>query len=590
MMNQYKQTKARRLVSFKVATLALAIVAMICCFSILTFAAEAPSLSLHEHFSVGMENANGLYVKEYDGTTDADISLSEAGIAYLQASLALTPEELALVDFDATASYNSANVKDATTITVEVVALANEETEAAQAAAQKASSLMPAPLTLAARIAPKTLSWNYANDGYVEASVQYVWGQSEYSLTLNTSSLPAFEDGVAPAFVNASEQIALKNVQLSDVVSNGLLQKLEIALVDPNYRAEALTLLVKVEPVQLVSITWADYDKYSQYTFMYGDTTVNMIGAMGVTADGTTCPLTIEFPEGFGDVGVYDNVTAIAPDGFAFASGVSATIRVTITPRTYTVWMDNAVYVGNADHQVKPTVYSLIVGGDIPADVLAAITYAGNAQSACGTYTVVATLPESENYSFVNKAGEAITSLSATLEIRKSYETSKNETMPFQAILSASNGIPTGVTVDVAISTAVSGSAVAEFPLYKAYNVTITGKADSALTLTIPVTPDLYGKGVEALDADDLYIYNTVTGSLVKANTIEGLTVTVGEGYYQITGVEGDSETTFVLAPTYNAPFWGSVWSTLLIVLIAVVVLGGMIALGFYRLRRAGNK
>lgn len=587
MTNQYKQTKARRLGFFKIATLALAIAAMICCFSILAFAAEAPAMSLHEHFSVGMESHNGLLVKEYDGTTDADITLNEAGIAYLQASLALTPEELALVDFGATASFNSANVKEANAITVSVIAQANAETEAAQAAAQKATELLPAPLSMEARIVPMTLSWDYANDQCVELSAQYVWGKTEYTLQLNTASLPAFDGGEVPGFANASAEIVLKDVQLSHV-GEGILKKVAIELTDPNYCAEPLAVYVKIEPVQLVSISWVDYEKYAQYNFMYGDPAANMIGAMGVTADGATYPLAVEYPENFGNVGVYDNVTAFAPEGFAFANGVSETVRVTIAPRTYTVWLENATFFGN-DHQAIPTVYSLTVGGDLPADILAAITYTGNAQSACGTYAVVATLPESENYIFVNKAGETVTSLSATMEIRKPYITSENAEIPYQAILSASNGIPTGVTVDVAISTAVSGSAVAEFPLYKAYDVTITGKADSAMTLTIPFTADLYGKGVEALDVDDLYIYNTVTGALIKANTVEGLTVAVGEGYYQITGVEGDSETTFVLAPTYNAPFWGSVWSILLIVLIVLVLLGGMMALGFFRLRRAGN-
>jgi len=407
---------------------------------------------------------------------------------------------------------------------------------------------------------------------------------------LNTADLPAFATGETPSFASKTVEVVLKNVQLSDALGNGIAQAVTIELADSNYCAEPLQVVVKINPIQLVKITWVDYEKLSQYTFAYGDLAAHMISALGVTADGSSYPLSIQFPENYGNVGVYDTVTAIAPDGFAFASGVSATTRVTITPPTYTVWMDDAIFVGNANNQVKPTVYSLIVGGNLPADILAAITYTNNGQSAFGTYEVVATLPANANCAFVNKAGEAVTSLTATLEIRRTYVVSNNQEIPYQVVLTAPNGIPAGVSASVTIPEAPMSEALDEFPVYKAYTVSIVGTADSALTLTIPFASELYTENCAPLTADDLYVYNNVNGELFHANMIEGLTVTIGDGFYQVTGVPTDCEMTFVLAPVYNAPFWGSVWSILLIIFIALLLLGGMMALGFFRLRRVGSK
>ena len=584
MTNQYKQEKTRRMSFIKLATVVLAIVAMIGCFSILISAADAPALTLDEHFTIDMQTENGVYAKEYDGTADADITLNAAGVAYLKASLALTPEELALVDFAAEAKFNSANVAEASSITVTLTATANAETDEALAAAQKAAGLLPSPLSMAARITPKVLSWKYTN-GNLPLTAQYVLGQSDYSVSLNTASLPAFTTGETPAFAANSLSVVLKNVQLSDVSGSGVAQTVEVALADANYCAEPLNVVVTFKPIELTKITWVDYEKLSRYTFTFGDIEANQICALGTSADGNAYPLSIEYPANYGSAGTYD-ITAIAPEGFAFASGVAATMRVTINPRTYTVWMDDASFIGNADHQVEPTVYSLTVGGNLPADILAAITYTNNGQSAFGSYEVVATLPQIANYVFLNSAGEEVTSLTATLQIGKSYITAENPDMPYQVILSTPDGILGGVSATVTVPENLSGDVLEDFIGYKAYTVTIIGSTQSPLTLTVPVSSDLYLKDCEPFSAENLYVYNNVTGELTRANAIEGLSVVFENGCYQVTGVEGDSETTFVIAPTYTAPFWGSVWSVLLIIFLVLVLLGGMMALGFFRLRR----
>ena len=63
MTNHDKQTKMRRFGFFKLAAVALVLAAMLCCFSILTAADEAPAMSPADHFTIGMTNANGAYEK-----------------------------------------------------------------------------------------------------------------------------------------------------------------------------------------------------------------------------------------------------------------------------------------------------------------------------------------------------------------------------------------------------------------------------------------------------------------------------------------------------------------------------------------------
>lgn len=591
MTNQQKQTKARQFGFIKLATVALALVAMICCLSILTSAAEAPAMSLDEHFAINMNTENGVYVKEYDGTAEADITLNAAGVEYLKASLtALTPEELALIDFGATATFNSVNVTEASQITVVLTATAIDESAEAVAAAQKAAAMLPASLTMPGRVTPKVLAWKYTSSkNYVSLACGYVWGQADYTIDLNTASLPKFVSGEEPGFASQSTSVVLKNVQLSDLSGSGIAQDVTIALADPNYEAEPLKVVVEVRPIQITKITWVDYDKLSQYTFAYGDTAAHLISAMGTTADGNAYPLTIEYPANYGNVGAYD-VTAIAPAGFAFADGVSATTRVTVQPRTYTVSMNNASFIGTAGNQTKPTVFNLTVSGEIPADIRALITYTNNGQSAYGTYEVVATLPESANFSFVNAAGEKVTSLTATMQIRKAFITAENAEMPYQVILSSSKGFLDDVKATLTLPGELSSIVTDEFPYYKAYTVSIVGTQNGGLTMTLPISSELYAEGCATLTADDLYVYNFATGTLTHATEVAGLTVTVLDGCYQVSGIAGDSETTFVVAPAYSAPFWGSVWSILMIIGIVLVLLGGMMALGFFRLRRSGAK
>lgn len=588
-MTNQKQTKMRRIGFLKLVTVALVLAAMLCCFSILTSADEAPAMSLADHFTIGMTNANGAYEKTYDGTTDADITLNDAGRAQLSAMMtALSPEELLLVDLDVAASFNSANVAEATEITVTFTAVAKDDTAAAQDAVAKATKDLPDPIVLPGKIAPKALAWNYATGSSVALNGQYVAGQSAYSFTLNAADLPALAIENAPAFAEPTVSVTIQNVQASNL-GTAFAQTVTVALADPNYVAEPLQVTATFKPIEITKIVWNGNEAASKPTFTYGDANAYQLSAVGVAADGTSYPLTVVYPTVYGDAGVYTNVGVTAPAGCVFASGVSTTTTVTITPIVYTVWMDSASYIGNAGQQATPTVYSLTVNGDLPAEIRALIQYTNNAQSEYGSYAVVATLPTNANYSFVDRDGEAVTALNATLQIKRQFILAENQELPYQVVLSSPNGLLGEVSATVTIPTDLPADLVADFPAYKAYLVQIEGTTGEKLMLTISISKDLFLEDCKPFDVSDLYIYNG--SQLVSANTIEGYTVTLGDGFYRIEGVSANSSLTFVIAPTYEFTFWGSIWSILLIILLVLLVLITiMILIGLRLLRIRSEK
>jgi len=590
MTKQQTNTKARCFGIVKLAALALAVVALLCSFAVMASAAAARP-ALDSGFTVGVPYENGAYVKEYDGTKDADIELNAAGMTALEDAVFpnLKAVERRRIVLGATATFDSENVADATKITISYTVTPKDNSTNALAAAEKAAEFLPPDMVLPARIVPKTLTWNYAdsNNPFVALDSQYVWGQTEYSVTLNAADLPALSDPTI-AIRDTSFTVTVRNVQASNVVGAGLLseQTVAVALTDPNYRAEDLRVNVLVKPIQITQINWV-----GQSTYTYGDAAAMNVSAFGVTADGSSYPMSVVFPAGYGDAGTYTNITAVAPAGFVIADNLSATTSVTIRPRVYTVWMDSATYVGNPAHQSIPTVYSLSVGGDLPAEIRALITYTNNGKIDFGTYDVVAALPLSGNFQFVNTSGEAITSLAATLQIRSAYIPAKNTELPYQVIISTPQGFIGEIDATVTVPTDLANDAIDEFPCYKAYKVTISGTATESLTLTIPIASNLYVEGCEPLTIDDLYLYNGITGTLTPANTLEGYIVTIGDSFYQISGISTATTTgepvelTFVIAPVYEAPFWGSVWSILLIIFLLILLIALMILLGLYLMR-----
>jgi len=585
MTNQRKKTESRNHGFIKLATVAVVLVAMICCFTVLTSAVLVPEFAISEHFTIDLEYSNGMPVKEYDGTTDAPVSLTAKGEQALNAILEEADRNL--VKFEATAVYNSANVQDATTITVTFTAVPNGTTTAAVDAAAKYENLVPAPQVIAAKIVPQTLKWDYTN-GAPSNTVQYVMGQAEYSATVATTGLPALRDVkdavVNVAFVDAEFVATVGGVKAS-LENETYTTSVRVALKDSNYVAEPLNVEFTVQPIEIVRVVWQDYEELGQYSFVWGDAKAYGLVAVGLDANNNQYPLDVVYPAQYGNAGVYTDVRAVAVPGLKLANNVTPSVSVTIQRQMFIVSMDSATYFGNSDTQTVPNKYSLSVDGELPADVRELILYLNNDLSAFGVHTVEAVLPESQNYYFCNTKGETITKLSATLTIKKTFLTATNEAIPYQAIIYRPAGFLDDVSATVVVPSDIDSSTLKSFPYYKAYTVSITGGGSDKFTVTIPFSSDLYQENCQPLTVNDLYVYDPITGTLYAATELNGYTVTIGDSFYQIDGVLGDTSTTFVLAPVYETPFWGSVWSILLIILLVILLIALMMLLGLYLLR-----
>lgn len=583
MKNQRMKTSKRNLGALKLTVLVLSLVAMIACFTVLASAKEVVALKPDEDFFIDLSYSDGVLAKEYDGTAMAPIRLSTEKEAELNAIIADADRSLVKLSYEAV--YNSAQVTEANTITVTVKMVPANETAEAQAAVLKYADLMPAPQSIPAKILPKTLNWVYGNEaGTLFSDVVYTMGQSDYTVKLTADILPALDVTDAPALAEDTFTLIFGGVDAPTAVAS-YAQTLNVLLDSTNYVAAPLSVTLRVSPIEIVEIRWEDFLAYSQYTFTWGDANIENIRATGITADGAEYPLKVTYPAGYGNVGTYSDVTANATAGLALANNLSPTTAVTVHKRVFTVAMQDATYFGSEDMQTTPTVYSLAVEGELPAEIRALIAYANNDHSAYGTYEITAELPITPNYEFRDADGTVVTSLSATLYIKKAFLNAESKDLPYQIILYRPDGFLDDVSATVTVPDQLSKKAISKFPVYKAYSLSITGGATDSFTVTIPLDTELYHKRCNALSINDLYVYDTNSGKMTPAVDVTGYTVTLTDSTYQIEGVKGSSNLTFVIAPVFNAPFWGSVWSVLIIVFAIIALIALMLLIGLYLLR-----
>ncbi|MBE6602499.1 MAG: hypothetical protein E7637_08390 [Ruminococcaceae bacterium] len=584
MKHQRTKTSTKNLVWL--AMLVVTLVAMIGCFTVLASAKEVAELKPNEDFFIDLDYSDGIPTKEYDGTVMAPVRLSEEKLDELNGMVVIAHDHL--VKLSCEAVYDSAGV-DATKITVTVKMVPAVDTPEAIAAAESYEDIMPAPQTIPAKIVPKTLNWVYGNpEGTLFSDVEYVMGQSDYTVDLTPDLLPALDVTDAPALLGDSFDVSFSGVAASTETAS-YTATVNVSVDSPNYVAAPLSVTLRVSPIEIVEIEWEKFWDYSQYVFTWGDANIEDICATGKTADGTEYPLQITFPAGYGNVGTH-TVTASATAGLALKDGLANTMSVTVHKRVFTVMMNGASHFGSEDMQTTPTVHSLTVetvdeDDVIPAEIRALIAYSNNNQSAFGTYEITAELPISSNYEFRDADGNVVTSLSATMYIKRSFLVAESKDIPYQVILYRPDGFLDDIRASVTVPNDLSKKALSDFPVYKAYNLAITGGATESFTVTIPLSTDLYHKRCNALSINDLYLYDSNSGKLTPAVDITGYTVTLTDSAYQIEGVKGSSNLTFVIAPVFNAPFWGSIWSILLTIFVILAVIALMLLVGLYLLR-----
>ena len=593
MKNQRKKTEARNFRFSTLAVVVLMIAALFCSFTVLVSAATATNL---DYVQIDLQNENGIYYKEYDGTTNVTVTLKNgAQDAFIDTA------DQGTVKVGVTAAFNSANVADATYIrvTFALESVSGGTVDAAMTA--KYAGRLPAPIDVPAKITPAKLTWGSAVSGevnYDPDSTTYTYTVSKDALAALTLNGKVGTDDVKAAASDVTATLnGIAGVKREGNTIAAYTTTVPVALAGEkaaNYTVEPLTVNVKVNPLKIDTINWA-----AEYTFVKGDAKANEIvvyGHVAGTPNTDKIALKVVYATDFdaNKVGEYD-VTVESPDAnnIVFDGSVTATKKVKITAPSYTVSMGDVTYIGNVGTQETPTIYNLTVAGDLPADVLAAIKYyvngaEFNGTSAYGTYTVTAKLPA--GYVFYTQANPTtpVTELTATLTINRAYIAAGTADAPYQLILIGTNGFSGDVTASVSIPESLHRKAIAGFKYHTEYTLTVTGANGETFTVLVPISDTLYNKRCSDLTADDIYIYDDVNGTMTKASE-RGYTVTLKDGYYQIDGVAGSAPLTFVLAPEYNAPFWITPWGILLIVLIVLAVLVLLFLIGMY-LRRIRAK
>ncbi len=571
--------------SFRPAALMTVLVMLALLVGCLTLATAADTAAL----TVGVGNldfsesnvtlAGGVYTKEYDGTADAT-GIKQAADVALE-GVAEGDE----VTLNVTAAYFTdangnqvANAGEATTLCIEL-ALAGED-----AAAYTVNSVIKLPATITA----KTLYW----DGSATATAPYQPDSTDYvDLPL---TLPGLVDANGTAVtdvkvVGADQQkISVKSLHGADVKTEISVQ-IEAAkegVLLANYRVLPLTVEVDVTPLLITDV------QISGNTFVYGSDEATAITATA-KVNGIDVPLAIVYPTGYGSVGVHTVTVKTLDAGFAF--DVQNEFRVEITPFVYQVGMDSATVVDRDDSFYALTVKGLTA--ELPEEILSAITYTYTKDGVTlekvtdwGVYTVVADLSGVKNYAFTDASGAKVETLTATLAVNRVSLPAGTESEPYRLIVVGANGVDAGMTASSTVPATLDRKAIRGMREYRAYTLTVAGST-GAYSVLIEADKAFYNEKF-VLNAGNVYLYNDETGKAERmydpaATSVAGaVTVEYVDGFYRISGLQGDATYTFIVSPEYDPPFWISAPGIALIVLLILALLVLMFFIGIY-LRRA---
>ena len=507
------------------------------------------------HFAQALGYEDGIYTKEYDGTDVVDLTGATAVRLTADDGLLDNNHDVSVVF--TSAKFDKAGV-DATKIEVEF-----------ELVGEDAGLYYAHAISFNGKITPKKLVYN--------PSVTY----SPNGIVLNANGVQV--DGVNGEKV----KITVSNVKLGvlNARSNQAYSYEGAGIATTNNANYVVSKVeVTVNPVIITEVTWVGNTAWaygSEPIKAYGNKTLNIFKLVADKATDWAA----------GNVGEY-RVTATIMDAYSgnykFATSVTNSKTVNINQLVINVSMPDSTVIGNGT-----TVYSISVqGNNIPAEVLNLITYKSNGADfdgfTFGEATVEAILPTSANYTFLD--GErTVTKLTATLRVLRGEKVfdvlDEDGNKVGNVILASPDGFSDSVTAEI---TALKGfPKITKNKYNMVYNVKLNGAAaGQTFTLYIPLTDTVFGSRIESLNKNTLCIYEAATGTLTSATSAsKGYTVVLDEDnrYYQIDGFAGES--TFVIAPDYNAPFFQTVWGILLIVVLVIAILVMMCYVGLY-LRR----
>ncbi len=558
---------------YSVVMICLMISLLMGAFAVTTFASGGDvlvNLEVNLDFSESsLTLVGGVYTKPYDGTT------AVTGIRATNAALGGVAEGDDVRLAVEKAEFDNATVADATKIRITLKLIGED-----------AANYTVSSIELPARIVPAELYWEA--DKTASAEAIYQPNTSTYN-GLKVENLPALVNKAGNAVQGVSVVATTPyTVSVQASAAGDYRALVPVTLDDPNYTVSPAPVTVTVHPLELATVAWQE-----SYTFEYGDKAASDIKVFGYDADGNEYALAVTYPEGYGAVGSHVIGAAPVDPSLRFAEAPSKT--VTITKKICKVKFEGATYIASSEGAQNPQIYGLAVemideGETLPPEVLTAIAYTVNDQpftgaSACGVYNVVAALPTSSDYSFVDADGNEITTLSATLMLNKTYVAAGAEGATHQVILTKPEGLRADAALTVTIPTEFDRKAIRGFHVYKAYTVSVSN-VDGSYTIAIPIEDALYAKNCKALTDRDLYLYDAATATAVKVVESTGFKVSVANGYYQIDGVTGTGERTFILSPVYETPFLLSAPGIALLVLMILLLIALLFFIGLY-LRRA---
>ena len=444
-----------------------------------------------------------------------------------------------------------------------------------------------------AKILPKLLTWKDTASHSVSTTYNPNAVNGLYNVEVSTPSvdqLNGFVNGdeaaisidanpikVSFVMANAGETDAYAQVKLT---SQNDLHK--------NYTVAPLEVKAIVNPIVITNVEWklngsALADNQS---FTYGENNWLNIKAIGYYDGNKTVELVVKY----GEKNLADIVdakdayvlNASVANGNYTLNGVTYEKTIKVAKKVYEIVFNGREFLHKGD-LVTPNGYQLVVESAnknvlIPAEILSAIkyTYNGNIGTVTepGVYTVKASIPEAirKNYSFTVNGSE-VTTVEATMTVLRNYILAY--TPDGAIVIVGENGISDSVKATLSIPTEFARKAIRGLKAYNGYTLTITGaEAGDKFSIRIPVAADLIAKkNCLPMSIDNLYIYDATAGTKAVAKDTYTVTLSADRSYYIIEGYAPAGEITFMLAPDFDIPFWGSAIGIALIILIALIVL-----------------
>ncbi len=447
--------------------------------------------------ATGLEYENGVFYKVYDGTTD--VALKQDKVVTLTEADGIQAGHEVKVEFTS-ASFNSANVNEATKIDVEF-----------KLTGKDAGLYYAHAVSFNAMIKPRerdyTFTVTYSPNGIKFENV--------------SGTITGLNGEQVTVFLNAD--LGLLNASDTAYAMNG------IATTD-NANYVVPTVMVMVNPIVVTEITWVGSD-----TWTYGSEAIKAYanGDLNIFVLNPGAPKAEDWEKG--NVGKY-TIEAKLLDAYkgnydldSNLSSLTLTKDVTIAPLKVYVSMSDSTIIGNGKTNYSITVDGYIKGKDgnlpIPVEALHQISYQVNGAAFSGFTFGEATVEAiftNGNYEFLNKNERRIEDgkLTATLKVLRDEKIfdvlDEDGNKVGEVILASPEGFSDSVTAKI---TALKGfPKITKNKYNMVYNVKINGAEDGqTFTLYIPLTETVFNGRSDDLGIDTLCVYEAATKTLTSA-------------------------------------------------------------------------